>query len=69
MIIYLNPYKSATHSLTHIGEVSKLLNFSRLEGLVNPLPYMPILGSSSSAENKHNDGKNMDEWGYNYLLK
>ena len=33
----------------------------------NPLPHMPILGSFNSAANKA--GKNIDKWGYNYLLE
>ena len=36
---------------------------------VNPLPDMPILGSSISAANEDNDVKNMDKWGYNYLIE
>ena len=35
---------------------------------VNPLPHMPILGSSNSAVNRY-DVKNMDKWGYNYLIR
>ena len=35
---------------------------------INPLPDMPIFGSSSSAENKDIMSKNMDKWGYNYLM-
>ena len=29
----------------------------------NPLPHMPVLGSSNSAANKNMDVKNMDKWG------
>ena len=35
----------------------------------NPLPQMPILGSTNSAENKDYDVKNMDQRGYNYLIE
>ena len=35
---------------------------------INPLPHMPILGSSNSAANKDNV-KNMDIWGYSYLTE
>ena len=34
--------------------------------LFKPLPHMLNLGSPNSAAN---DGKNMDKWGYNYLLE
>ena len=34
----------------------------------NPLPHMPVLGSSNSAENK-DDVKNIDKWGYNCLIE
>ena len=30
---------------------------------------MPILGSSNSASNERHDVKNMDEWGYSYLIE
>ena len=30
---------------------------------------MPTLGSSNSMANKDNDGKNMDKWGYSYLIE
>ena len=33
----------------------------------NPLPDMPILSSTNSAANK--DVKNMDKWGYSYLIE
>ena len=35
----------------------------------NPLPDMPILGSSNSAANKDMMAKIWKKWGYNYLLK
>ena len=37
----------------------------------NPLPDKVILGFSNSAANKDNfyDVKNMDKWGYNYLIE
>ena len=35
---------------------------------INPLPHMAILGSTNSAANKRYDVKNMDKWGYNYLM-
>ena len=34
---------------------------------INPLPHMPILDSPNSAANKH-DIKNIDKWGYNFLI-
>ena len=37
--------------------------------VLNPLPHMPILGSSSSAANKDMMSKNMDKWGYSYLIE
>ena len=38
---------------------------------VNPLPDMPILGSFISVANRHDvkNVKNMDKWGYNYLIE
>ena len=47
---------------------SPILLISMLLLFINPLPHMPILGSSDSAANK-NYVKNMDKWGYNYLTK
>ena len=35
---------------------------------LDPLPDMLILTSSNSAANKYNV-KNMDKWGYNYLIE
>ena len=35
----------------------------------NPLPDMPILGSSNLAANKEYDAKNMDKWEYNFLIE
>ena len=35
---------------------------------VNPLPCMPILGSSSSTAKKRYDVKNMNKWGHNDLI-
>ena len=34
-----------------------------------PLPQMPILGSSDSAANKNMIFKNIDKWGYNFLIE
>ena len=40
-----------------------------IHSLINPLPDMPILGYSNS-ENKDNyDVKNIDKWGYKYLIE
>ena len=36
---------------------------------VNPLPHMPILGSSNSAANEKNDVKNVDKWGCSFLIE
>ena len=35
----------------------------------NPLPHLPILGSSNSAPNKHMMRKIWGKWGYNYLIE
>ena len=35
----------------------------------NPLPDMPILGSSNSATNKDMIERNVDKWGYNYVIE
>ena len=35
----------------------------------NPLPVIPILGSSNSAANKDNYVKHIDEWEYNFLIE
>ena len=43
-----------------------------LEGklsLINPLYDMPILGSPNSVANSDMMSKNMDKWGYNYLIE
>ena len=38
--------------------------------ILNPFRDMPILGSSDSAANKDVcDVKNMDKWGYKYLIQ
>ena len=37
---------------------------------INPSPDMPVLDSSNSAANKDNyNVKNMDKWGYIYLIE
>ena len=48
-----------------------LLNPMHVEGPVylNPLPHMPVLGSSNSAANKDINVKNIDSWGYNFLIE
>ena len=40
-----------------------MLGKTLFTSVVNPLPHMPILGSSNSAPNKKNDVKDMDKWG------
>ena len=35
---------------------------------LNPLPNMPVLGSSNSTAKRY-DVKNMDKWGYSYLIE
>ena len=43
--------------------------FSELNSRVIPLPDMPLLGSCESAANKYYDVKNIDKWGYNFLIE
>ena len=50
--------------ITNQFHVQKLQNYC-----FNPLPQMPILGSSNSAANKNMMLKNMDKCGYNYLIE
>ena len=59
--------------------LSRWLAFESHSQCLKPLPQMPILGSSNSAVNKDmmskiwTNGdttvKNMDKWGYNYLIE
>ena len=35
---------------------------------INPLPHMVILGSTNTAANRDMMYKNMEKWGYNYMI-
>ena len=50
--------------------IFKVLGYCCLRNKIffNPLPDMPVFGSSDSAANKV-DVNNMDKWGFKYLIR
>ena len=53
------------------GKEKMLVTSGAIQGChdptVNPLPDMPVLSSSNSIVNRY-DVKNIDKWGYCYLI-